>query len=785
MRNSVLAVIVCAMASLSWGALPDGYTELDYVQSTKKQAVKTGYTPNANTKIEVVFSVDEYKDGGSYKGAYIFGCYGSSGGRCQFRYGSPLFVGWGDDYDNSNFKSFPVDSKRHTVIVDRGTFSIDSETSFYSKNWSGSSDKLALFGSNSGGTLNESLFSAIKIYSAVISEGDTVLRRFVPAKNSEGEVGFYDLAEGATVKFYKSATGTPLVAPPESGVPSLSGFETGGSYNNGAWAKVSVASDDTLNTTVDCYMGADPSTWDSIWQWDHVTSEAVYAATNSPVAYGDMFYAAFKVTYKHDGKTCEMWTATNTIEITGKVDWKGAKAGAAWSVANNWDPKVIPNAALSAYFTGDHLVTAGAEELTARAIVISDSVTSFAFEPETTLDFTYLHIGNSQAGSKLAVTNGVLNSSQGIDFPKNNCALVLYGTQATFAGSLDLSSTGDQAVVRNGSHLSVKGVKGVVGAGSIRVLDGSALCATGTDGVVIMNNETMTVDGGSVTNDGVLYVGSLNAAETWKGGNNTPAVLRIVNGGTWVQRYGYIHLAQCRSANICVADDSLFDATGYGIYFPNTTDALQSAAAADSFFDVTNSTVRAKNLNIGYHPRRCATYTMRMIGEQAELEVEGDIRLGAGWHSDACRNGASVLEVDGATVTAGGNLVLGTEHDGLATNTLEVAGAAAKVTAANLTCTTNAVIRFVIPEKGFDEERVVAATNKITLAKIVPTPIEIDATACRSGEWQTLLAAEKGIENLSREQIEVLTAPGRYCKIRITENELKCHVTQGMVLIFR
>ena len=183
---------------------------------------------------------------------------------------------------------------------------------------------------------------------------------------------------------------------------------------------------------------------------------------------------------------------------------------------------------------------------------------------------------------------------------------------------------------------------------------------------------------------------------------------------------------------------------------------MQPAVAVDSFFDVTNSTVRSTNLNIGYHPRRSATYTMRLIGEQAKLEVEGNVKLGAGWHNNQdYRNGASVLEVDGATVTAGGNLLLGTEHEGQAMDTLKVSGATAKVTTAKLTCTTNAVIRFVVPEKGFAQERVVAAANDIALAEGIPTPIEIDATACKSEEWQTLLAAEGEIKNLTLDQVKV------------------------------
>ena len=774
------------------GELPSEYTRLEYVQSTHEQYVDTEYTPNAKTKIVATFSVDNYNDGGTYKGAYIFGCYGaSSAGRCQFRYGQPLFVGWGSDFDNANIKTFPLDSETHTLVLDKGSFSIDGGDACYSASWSGTSVRLGLFGSNpNGGELSSKLFSAIKLYSLVISEDGVEKCHFIPATDGKGVPGLYDTVR---TKFYTSKTATPLVAPPPPGVPSLAGFETGGSYRDGAWAKVSVTSEDVLNTAVDCYMGADPSALTSIRTWRHQETTAVYAATNSPVAYGDIRYAAFKVTYKHEGQTCEMWTATNTIEITGKVDWKGTK-GAVWSLAGNWDPQFVPNAGLSAYFSGTRLVTAGAEKLTARAIFINSGVTSFAFQPETELDFSDLHVGNDAVGAKLAVTNGILNSSQGIDFPKNNGALVLYGTQASFAGLLNLSGTAEQVVLRNGAHLSVKGVTGVVGGGSVRVVGGSSLCATGEDGVVIMNNETLTVDGGSVTNDGVLYVGSLNPDEKQKGSNDTPALLQILNGGTWVQRHGSIHLAQCRSANICVAGGSCFDATGYGIYFPNVPDALQTAAAADSFFDVTNSTVVGKSMNIGYYPLRRKNYTLRLVGEDAKLEVENDVQLGAGWgDEDNERNiGSSKLIVEGATVKAGGKLWVGTQHEGTATELLEVSGASACVTAQSVDCRYgNPTVSFVVPQAGFSHEAVISATGDILLGKTRPTPITIDATACKSCEWQTLLAGVE-IKNLALDQVSVSVAQGRRYDLRLVKDaedkvtKLQFRLkAEGLVLLLR
>lgn len=777
----------CLVAGVSLGALPETYTAVEYVKSTHQQYVDSEYVPNAKTKIVAEFSVDDYNEGSSYKGAYVFGCYGANNsGRCIFRYGQPLFVGWGSSYDNANIKSYPLDAVKHIIVLDKGAFSIDGGDACYSKSWSGTSVNLGLFGSNpNNGTLNSGLYSAIKLYSLVISEDGVEKCHFVPATDGSGVAGLYD-TERET--FYTSKTGTPLQAPPPAGVPSLSGFQVVGSYADGAQAKVSVSSEDILNTTVDCFMGPDPETWTVLEHWSHVQKDATYTATRSPVAYGDTYFAAFRVTYRHEGQTCELWTETNSVQITGKVDWKGT-TGAAWNVASNWDPQFVPNSGLSASFSGNRLVTAGAEELTARAIYVQDNTTALSFDPGTKLDFTYLHIGNTSS-AKLAVTNGVLTSSQGIDFPKPNGALVLYGAKATFDGLLNLDHNAIQVVLRTNALLSVKGVTGVVGEGSIRVRDTSQLCATGDEGIVLMNGQTLTVDGGTVTNDGVLYVGSLNMVGS--GSDKTPANLQILNGGTWIQRHGSIHLAQCRSANICVADGSLFDATDYGVYFPNTQDALASASAADSLFVVTNSTVKCKSMNIGYHPLRRKAYTLRLVGEEARLNAEADIRLGAGWGAapDNLRNGgSSLLDVNGSTVVAGGSLILGTSSEGTATDTLKVSGASAKVRVAAVSCTTNAVLRFVVPANGFANP-VLQATGLVKLAASSPTPIEIDATACRSCDWQTLIRGAE-IRNLDLDQVNVAVAEDRHFALRLVNEgdmvtELQFRLkSKGLVVVFR
>ena len=98
---------------------------------------------------------------------------------------------------------------------------------------------------------------------------------------------------------------------------------------------------------------------------------------------------------------------------------------------------------------------------------------------------------------------------------------------------------------------------------------------------------------------------------------------------------------------------------------------------------------------------------------------------------------------------------------------LTVKGGTAKVRAASIACTTNAVFKFVIPKRGFDS---VAVETTGTIALDASTPIEIDASECRTAEWQTLLAGEE-ITNLSLDQVSVSVAEGRKGDLRLVKND--------------
>lgn len=217
-------LVVTSFVTCAESEVPAGYTRIPYVEATGTQYVDTGFVPNANTRIEAVFQVTQYKapDGVTDAASvYVFGCYGGgSSGRCQFKYGSPAFMGWGVYYingsDEHNYPlvKYPQNFATHTIVVDKGSFYLDgSMKADYSVEWDGTSTSLALFASNGNGTIPATTYSHLRLHS--FSADDGVNKRdFVPVvRDSDGVAGLYDLAAGPSdKKFYPSSReGYPLL----------------------------------------------------------------------------------------------------------------------------------------------------------------------------------------------------------------------------------------------------------------------------------------------------------------------------------------------------------------------------------------------------------------------------------------------------------------------------------------------------------------------------------------------------------------------------------------------
>lgn len=189
-------------------ALPSGYTQLEYIQSSGTQYINTGFKPNQNTRI--VMDVQAVGTSGTY---FAFGARQSttSNAFCLFFYN-----GWAADYQTGNqrktFSSIAF-TDRLKIDFDKTVCTVNGQTATFTAATFQSPVEMMLLAVNTNGTIANTL--AAKLYSCKIYDNGTLVRDFVPAKNSAGTVGLYDLANGT---FYtNTGTGSFTAGPLASG----------------------------------------------------------------------------------------------------------------------------------------------------------------------------------------------------------------------------------------------------------------------------------------------------------------------------------------------------------------------------------------------------------------------------------------------------------------------------------------------------------------------------------------------------------------------------------------
>lgn len=323
MGKLFVASILSLLAVSVWAALPEGYTQVAYIEATGGQYVNIDYVPNDNTELSLVFSVTEYNSSKST----LFGCSGrTSGGgtkgQCGFAYGIPTTCRWSSTSTNVDLGLTELDYKQHTLEFKSKSYSLDGTTIFTSSAYiSGEGRPLLLFVNNSAkdaGAVNPSGDKAsARIYSMTITEGEDVKRNLVPAVASSGVAGLYDLASS---QFFTSATTVPLVAPSgDVEPPAFTELAVAGTKADGIVASVKVIGGDETEMTIECYIGEDPASWDLFKSWSHEESGTVYEAIEPEVGFGT-YFIAFRASYNAGQGPCEIWAETNRLTFVEVKD---------------------------------------------------------------------------------------------------------------------------------------------------------------------------------------------------------------------------------------------------------------------------------------------------------------------------------------------------------------------------------------------------------------------------------------------------------------------------------
>lgn len=192
--------------------LPDGYTQIEYVQSDGgAHWIDTGFKPNQNTGIIAKFQL--LSSTANQTPIYArtamnvaaFGVFIDASSKWTADYGTKRFTGTtsAQSLINLNFNKNVVKFNDESYTFDTQTFQSNSN--------------LTIFGRNTGGTVQYT--AKMKLYSCEIYDNGTLIRNFIPCKNSSGTIGLYDIVNS---QFYTNVgTGGVFTAGPE--VPKSTG----------------------------------------------------------------------------------------------------------------------------------------------------------------------------------------------------------------------------------------------------------------------------------------------------------------------------------------------------------------------------------------------------------------------------------------------------------------------------------------------------------------------------------------------------------------------------------
>lgn len=178
--------------------LPEGYTQLKYIESTGTQYVDTGFIPtSSNVKI-----VCEWIDTDTVTGKVVFGSGDDTNKGYCVVYENKLYIGDGN-ISNINVANIGSVNNLELSIQDDNTWKYSINGLFYSGAYTGSINK-----SYSLYIFNQSPFTnrmrKMKLFVFKIYDNNILVRNFIPCLNPSNVAGLYDLVNGV---FYNDASG--------------------------------------------------------------------------------------------------------------------------------------------------------------------------------------------------------------------------------------------------------------------------------------------------------------------------------------------------------------------------------------------------------------------------------------------------------------------------------------------------------------------------------------------------------------------------------------------------
>lgn len=206
--------LVAVFAEMSVSRLPDGYTEVEYIESSGFTYIDTGIKP-ASAAVTIDFEPLAANTTTLYQYVIFSNYLPSSGTRYFFMLtweSSGLRVANATSTSAASFKKLSSDGTPRRMVAgidypNKKAFLVgEAELDLTSNATSASMSNIRLLGSTSAGGC-----VAAKLYSCQISTAGTLVRDFVPCVNPSGAAGLYDLV--GSIFYANAGTGSFAAGP--------------------------------------------------------------------------------------------------------------------------------------------------------------------------------------------------------------------------------------------------------------------------------------------------------------------------------------------------------------------------------------------------------------------------------------------------------------------------------------------------------------------------------------------------------------------------------------------
>lgn len=217
----------------SGAGLPEGYTQVEYIESDGTQYIDTGYKANQDTR--VVF--DAYILQTTTTATGLFGCRQAIGSNGFYIYEQNSDLGeYSDGYGSLRTMDIPLSaSARHIIDKNKNITYIDETIAHtYAAQTFTSPVTLTLFAIQQSKGVDERM-SVCRLYSCVIYDNGTIVRYYIPCTNASGIAGLYDTVSG--VFCTNAGTGSFTAGADVAPKPETDEWAVGDIINQTVWTQ--------------------------------------------------------------------------------------------------------------------------------------------------------------------------------------------------------------------------------------------------------------------------------------------------------------------------------------------------------------------------------------------------------------------------------------------------------------------------------------------------------------------------------------------------------------------